>query len=197
MQWRTHGGFRGSTPLPPHWRLKKNENLSFWNDPPFFIQRLPKLLSIIMFFCTIQLLLLYNLEKLSLWCNNTVVKLFWCVALDVDDRRLQKKWILSFLRRTGFSSCGACRNCCHVFFCAVQLPNLIWRNFYYDAMQQYRYSNFSDVFRLNSNFVIDAAVKQFVCGSFLNYDVSAVAMAAHKIFLKNRIFTALVSLNSL
>ena len=24
---------------------KKNENLSFWNEPPFFIQRLPKLLS--------------------------------------------------------------------------------------------------------------------------------------------------------
>ena len=70
------------------------------------------------------------------------------------------------------------------FFCAVQLPNLISRNFYYDAMQQYRYSNFSDVFCLNCNFVIDAAVKPLVSGSFLKYGVSAVIMAAHKIFLK-------------
>ena len=40
-QWRTHG--RGSEPPPPidEW---KNENLSFWDDPPFFLQRLPKLL---------------------------------------------------------------------------------------------------------------------------------------------------------
>ena len=83
------------------------------------------------------------------------------------------------------------------FLCAVQLPNLISRNFCYDAMQQYRYYNFSDVFCLNCNFVIDAAVKQFVSGSFLKYGVSAVTMAAHKLFLKNQIFTALVSLNSL
>ena len=81
--------------------------------------------------------------------------------------------------------------------CAVQLPNLISRNFCYDAMQQYWYSNFFDVFCLNCNFVIDAAVKQFVCGSFLKYGVSAVTMAAQKIKKKKQIFTALVSLNSL
>ena len=63
-------------------------------------------------------------------------------------------------------------------------------------MQQCRYSNFSDVFCLNCNFVIDAAVKQLVSGSFLKYGASAVTMVAHKIFLKNQIFTALVSLNS-
>ena len=51
-------------------------------------------------------------------------------------------------------------------------------------MQQYRYSNFSDVFCLNCNFVIDAAVKQLVSGSSLKYEVSAVTMAAHKNFLK-------------
>ena len=84
-----------------------------------------------------------------------------------------------------------------LFFCAVQLPNLISRNFYYDTMQQYRYSNFSDVFCLNCNFVIDAAVKQLVSGSFLKFGESAVTMAAHKIKKKKKIFTALVSLNSL
>ena len=52
--------------------------------------------------------------------------------------RLQKKRNLSFLKRTDFSSCGACRNCYHVFFCSVQLSNLTSRNFYYNAMQQYR-----------------------------------------------------------
>ena len=64
-------------------------------------------------------------------------------------------------------------------------------------MQQYRYSNFSDVFCLNCNFVIDAAVKQLVSGSSFKYEVSAVTMAAHKIFLKNQIFTVIVSLKSL
>ena len=83
------------------------------------------------------------------------------------------------------------------FFCSVQPSNLISRNFYYETMQQFRYSNFSDVFCLNCNFVIDAAVKQLASGSSLKYEVSAVTMAAHKIFLKDQIFTALVSLNSL
>ena len=81
-----------------------------------------------------------------------------------------------------------------LFFCSVQLSNLISRNFYYDTMQQYR---ISDVFCLNCSFVIDAAVRQLVSGSFLRYEESAVTMAAHKMFLKNQIFTALVSLNSL
>ena len=84
-----------------------------------------------------------------------------------------------------------------IFFCSVQLSNLISRNFCYDTMQQYRCSNFSDVFCLNCNFVIDAAVKQLVSGSSLKYELSAVTMAAHKIFLKNQIFAAIVSLNSL
>ena len=63
-------------------------------------------------------------------------------------------------------------------------------------MQQYQYSNFSDVFCLNCNFVTDAAVKQLVSMSFRKCDVSAVTMAAHKIFYKNQIFTVglLVSL---
>ena len=39
-------------------------------------------------------------------------------------------------------------------------------------MQQYRYSNFSDVFCLNCNFVIDAAVKQLVSRSFQKYGAS-------------------------
>ena len=64
-------------------------------------------------------------------------------------------------------------------------------------MQQYRYSNFFDVLCLNCNFVIDAAVKQLVSGSSLKYEVSAVTMAAQKIFLENQIFTVIVSLNSL
>ena len=64
-------------------------------------------------------------------------------------------------------------------------------------MQQYRSSNFFDVFCLNCNFVIDAAVKQLVSGSSLKYEVFAVTMAAQKIFLKNQIFTVIVSLNSL
>ena len=43
-------------------------------------------------------------------------------------------------------------------------------------------SNFSDVFCLNCNFVIDAAVKLLASGSSLKYEVSAVTMVAHKIF---------------
>ena len=39
-----------------------------------------------------------------------------------------------------------------------------------------------DVFCLNCNFVIDAAVKQLISGSSLKYEVSAVTMAAQKIF---------------
>ena len=33
------------TPPPPPLKILKNENLSFWNEPPFLMQRLPKLLS--------------------------------------------------------------------------------------------------------------------------------------------------------
>ena len=84
-----------------------------------------------------------------------------------------------------------------VFFCSVQLSNLISRNFYCDTMQQYRYSNFSDVFYLKCSFVIDAAVRQLVSGSSLKYEESAVTMAALKIKKKNQIVTVIVSLNSL
>ena len=48
-QWRTHGGGGGGsgvTPSPPPIEdFKRNENLSFWNEPSFFMQRLSKLLS--------------------------------------------------------------------------------------------------------------------------------------------------------
>ena len=83
------------------------------------------------------------------------------------------------------------------FFYSVQLSNLISWNFHYDAMQQYRQSNFYDVFCLNCIFVIDAAVKQLVGRSFLKYGVSAVTMAAHKLKKKKQIFTVLISLHSL
>ena len=39
------GGVGGSRVNPPIEDWKRNENFSFWNDPPFFTQRLPKLLS--------------------------------------------------------------------------------------------------------------------------------------------------------
>ena len=71
-----------------------------------------------------------------------------------------------------------------MFSCFVQLSNyLISRNF--DAMQQYRKSNCSDVFCLNCIFVIDATVKHLISRSFLKCDVSAVTMAAHKNLKKN------------
>ena len=69
-----------------------------------------------------------------------------------------------------------------MFFRSVQLSNLISRNFYYHAKQQYRYSNFSDVFCLNCIFVIDAAAKQLISRSFFKYGLSAVTIAARKIF---------------
>ena len=65
-------------------------------------------------------------------------------------------------------------------------------------MQQYWSSNFSNVFRWNCIFVIDAAaVKQLVSRSFLKYGVSAVAMAAHNFFLNQMKSAVLLSLNSL
>ena len=67
-------------------------------------------------------------------------------------------------------------------FCFVQLCSLISRNFHYDAMQQYRKSNFSDMFCLNCIFVMDATVKHFIKRSFLECGASAVTMAALKHF---------------
>ena len=49
-------------------------------------------------------------------------------------------------------------------------------------MQQYRKSNFSEMFCLNCIFVIDATVKLLIRRSFLKCGVSAVTMAAHKHF---------------
>ena len=110
-----------------------------------------------------------------------VVKLFWSAALDVDNFR--KSDTLFFLNEPTFLRAELAETA--VMFCrSVQLSNLISRNFYYHAMQQYRYSNFSDVLCLNCIFVIDAAVKQLVSRSFPKYDVSAVTMAAHNIFVR-------------
>ena len=99
-------------------------------------------------------------------------------ALDVDDCRKSETFLFcnepTFLR-------AELAETAVMFFRSVQLSNLISRNFYYHAMQQYRYFNFSDVFWLNYIFVIDAAVKQLVSRSFLKYGASAVTMAAHKI----------------
>ena len=135
-----------------------------------------------MLFCAIQLA--YNILK-NFHCDAIiglpVVKLFWCAALDIDDCRKSETflfWNKPTFVRTELAETAV------MFFRSVQLSNLISRNFYYHAMQQYRYSNFSDVFRLNYSFVIDAAVKQLVSRSFLKYGVSAVTMAAHKIFEK-------------
>ena len=69
-----------------------------------------------------------------------------------------------------------------MYFCFVQLCSLISRNFHCDAMQQYRKSNYSDMFCLNCIFVIDATVKHLISRSFLKCSVSAVTMAAHKHF---------------
>ena len=66
-------------------------------------------------------------------------------------------------------------------------------------MQQFRKSNFSDVFCLNCMFVIDATVKHLISRSFLKCGVFAVTMAAHNNFLKklNQIFISLLSLHLL
>ena len=70
---------RGSLPPPSIDNWERNENLSFWNDPLFFTQRLPKLLSC--FFCALQLA--YTIST-NFHCDAIifVVKLFWCVTLE-------------------------------------------------------------------------------------------------------------------
>ena len=111
---------------------------------------------------------------------------------------IAEKRNLLFLKRTDFSSCRACRNCYHVFlFCSTLYFNLEKLSFRCD--QQYRKSNFSDVFCLNCNFVTDATVKHLTSRSFLKCGVSAETMAAHiHFFIKlNQIFIILVSLHSL
>ena len=87
-----------------------------------------------------------------------------------------------FLKRTDFSSCGACRNCCHVFpFGPTFLFNFEKLLLPFEATIPVQYSNFSDVFCLNCIFVIHVAMKHWVSRSFLKYGVSAVTMAARKI----------------
>ena len=68
---RVGGGFGGQT---PPLTIGKNQK-------PLFLDRLAFFHTEIVFFCAVSNCL-YNLEKLSLRCNNTVVKLFWCVALE-------------------------------------------------------------------------------------------------------------------
>ena len=143
-----------------------------------------------MFFCAFQLAdkILKNFHCDAI-IGLPVVTLCWCGALDVDDCRKSETFLFcnepTFLRA----------ETAVMFFRSVQLFNLISRNFYYHAMQQYRYFNFSNVFCLNYIFIIDAAVKQLVSRSFLKCGASAVTMAAHK-SKKNQIFTVglLVSL---
>ena len=112
IQWRTHGGggggFGGQTP-PPIEDFKRNENLSFRNKPPFFIQRLPKLLSCF----SVLSNLLYKILK-NFHCDAIIgllmVKLCLCAALDVDDCRESETFFVfkakSFLRTVTVSGAG-------------------------------------------------------------------------------------------
>ena len=106
----------------------------------------------------------------------------------LDDRKKKKPFFFETNRLLFVRSLPQLLSC---LFCFVQLSNLISRNF--DAMQQYRKSNFSHVFCLNCISVIDATVKHLISRSFLKCGVSAVTKAAHKNFLKklNQIFITL------
>ena len=65
------GGLGGQPPPIDDW--KRNENLSFWNDP-LFSYRLAY--TAIMFFCVIQLAYAYSRNFRSDACNNTVGQTF-------------------------------------------------------------------------------------------------------------------------
>ena len=82
-QWRTHGGV-GGQPFPIE-DFKRNENLSFWIKPPFFMQTEIAEIAL-MFFCAIQLayIILKNFHCDAI-IGLPVDKLFWCAALNVDD----------------------------------------------------------------------------------------------------------------
>ena len=190
------GGVSGVNPPPPL-TTENNENVAFWNDPPFFICRDCRniVINYHVFVCYPTSLCYIILKNFLCDAIIPVVKLFWCVALDVDDCKKSETFV--FWDEPIFLRAELAGIAVMFFFCSVQLSNLISKNFYYDTMQHYRYSNFSDAFCLNCNFVIDAAVKQLVSGSTLKYEVSAVTMAAHKIFFLNQIFTVIVSLISL
>ena len=77
-----------------------------------------------------------------------VVKLLWCAALDVDNSRKSETFLLN---EPTFFRAELAETVVMLFRSVVQLSNLISRNLYYhaNAMQQYRHSNFSDVFCLN------------------------------------------------
>ena len=91
IQWRTHRGVSEVKPVPPIEDFKRNDNFFFWNESPFFIQRLPKMLSCFLknFHCDAII-------------GPPVVKLFWCAALDVDDCRKREAFLFwnepTFLR---------------------------------------------------------------------------------------------------
>ena len=74
------GGVRGQP--PPIDDCKINKNLSFWNDPFFLYTKIAKIA--ILFFCAIQFAYII-LKNLDCDAITPIVKLFWCVALDVND----------------------------------------------------------------------------------------------------------------
>ena len=181
-QWRMHGGggFRGSK--PPHWRLKKLKTSLFETIRFFSYRDCRNCYQLVSCFSMLSdFLMLHNFEKLSLWCNNTGSQTFLVRCLTLTIAEKVKAFFFETNRLFFVRSLPKLLSC--FFFCSVQLSNLISKNFYYDTMQLYRHSNFSNVFCLNCSFVIDAAVRQLVSGSSLKYEISAVTMAAHKIFL--------------
>ena len=134
------------------------------NDPPLFIRRLLQLPLCFSVRSNLFIIILKNFHGDAIL---PIVKLLWCDALDQCWK--SETFLLwnepAFLR-------AELPKLLSWFFCSVQLSNLILRNFY-GAMQQYRYSNFSDVFCLNCIFVINAVVKELVSRSFLRYGVPA------------------------
>ena len=89
---RTGRGVWGSNPSPIE-DFKRNENLSFWNKPPFFMKTEIAEIAL-MFFRAIQLA--YKILK-NFHCDAVialpVVNLFWCTALDVDDCKTSKTFL--------------------------------------------------------------------------------------------------------
>ena len=117
-------------PPSPHWRLEKKEKPPFLKRSAFFHTEIAEIA--IMFFCAIQLasIILKNFD-----CDAIipVVQLFWCIALDVDNCRKSD----TFLSQTnGLFFERSLPKLLSYFFSSVQHSILIWRNFYYDAMQQ-------------------------------------------------------------